>query len=51
MSDTKKPKLSEIVQFIWDTKIYIYYLKVALLGIPLAVLFIFGYWLVTGEIP
>jgi hypothetical protein len=51
MSDSKKPTVREILAFIWDTKIFLFYLK---LGVVLWVaggLIVFLYWLVTGEIP
>ena len=51
MSDRKKPTVSEIVEFIWDTKIFLFYLKLGGICVVLSVLFVFAYWLVTGEIP
>jgi len=41
----------QILDFIWDTKIFLFYLKVGLFCIPLGALYIFVYWLITGEIP
>jgi hypothetical protein len=49
MSD--KPTLREILDFIWDTKIFLFYLKLGGICVVMSILFVLIYWLVTGEIP
>jgi len=46
-----KPTLREMLDFVWDTKVFLYYAKFSLPFAVLGGLFIFAYWLVTGEIP
>ena len=46
-----KPTLREMLDFVWDTKLFLEYLKVGLVLVVAAGLFIFVYWMVTGEIP
>ena len=48
---SERPTLREIVEFIWDTKIFLFYLKLGFVCVVMSVLFVLGYWLVTGEIP
>jgi hypothetical protein len=40
-----------MLDFVWDTKIFLFYLKLGFVYVVMSVLFVFGYWLVTGEIP
>ena len=48
---SERPTLHEIVEFIWDTNIFLFYLKLGGICVVLSVLFVLVYWLVTGEIP
>jgi hypothetical protein len=46
-----KPTLREILEFLWDTKIWWFYMKLGSVTVVFAILFVLVYWLVTGEIP
>ena len=46
-----KSTLREILDFIWDTKIFFFYLKLGFVSVVMSFLFVLVYWMVTGEIP
>ena len=46
-----KPTVREILEFLWDTKIFLFYLKFGFACVVMSSLFVLMYWLVTGEIP
>jgi len=48
---SERHTLREIVEFLWDTKIFFFYLKLGFVCVVMSFLFVLVYWLVTGEIP
>jgi hypothetical protein len=51
VSDSKKPTFREVLEFLWDTKIFLSYLKFAVAFWVVGGLVLFLYWLIAGEIP
>jgi hypothetical protein len=46
-----KPTFREVLVFLWDTKIFFFYLKLGAVLWLAGGLVVFLYWLATGEIP
>ena len=45
-----KPTLRKIIDFTWSKKVFFDYLVVGLVSAGIGALYVFVYWLVTGEI-